>query len=259
MVHKKALITGGSSGLGLALAKLLAEEGYSLFLLARNAERLEQAKGQIGEKVVQTFPASITDQEALEKVAEELRKRGEQLDFLILNAGIVYVQTLWESEVEKLKEVVEVNLWGTILSAKVFLPFVSSGGRILLISSAFGLLGGAGYSTYCATKAGIVNFGESLRRELLSRNIRVYVACPADIDTPQYREEVAQSPEWLKLEKGRGSLLTPEEAAKRILRKCSGDSFLILINGEIQLLQFLSRFLPLRWKNWLLDRILPRP
>ena len=173
---------------------------------------------------------------------------------------MVHVKTVSEySGAEEMKQDLEIDLWGTILSAKIFLPFLRSGSKILFISSAFGLLGGAGYSIYCAAKAGVVNFAESLRRELLRKKISVYVACPPDIDTPQFRRELERAPDWLKQGGKRGVVLSAETAARRILRKCRGGRFLILINFDMYLLSALSRILPRCWKDRILDHLLPRP
>jgi short-subunit dehydrogenase len=135
---------------------------------------------------------------------------------------------------------------------------LQSGSRILLVSSAFGLIGGAGYSTYCAAKAGVINFGESLRRELLSKSIAVYVACPADIDTPQYEKEIADSPSWMN-SSHRNRPLSAHVAAQRILKKCTGSRFLIIINSDVLLLQIVARIFPRRLKDFIIDHSLPRP
>lgn len=129
-----------------------------------------------------------------------------------------------------------------------------------MVSSALGLLGAAGYSTYCAAKAGVVNFAEALRRELLSKNIAVHVACPADIDTPQYQTELKSMPGWMKAaSSARKSLLSPEKAAEKILAQCKGTKFLITINFEISLLRVLGKILPSGIMAAILDSSLPRP
>jgi short-subunit dehydrogenase len=135
---------------------------------------------------------------------------------------------------------------------------MKSDSKILLISSAFALIGGAGYSTYCAAKAGVMNFGESLRRELLSKSIAVYVACPADIDTPQYEKDIVDSPSWIN-SSHRNRPLSADVAAKRILRKCKGSRFLIIINSDVLLLQFIARIFPRRLKDLIIDHSLPSP
>ena len=127
-----------------------------------------------------------------------------------------------------------------------------------MISSGFGLVGPAGYAVYAASKAGMIAFAESLRREILHRSIAVHVACPGDMLTPQYEKELADSPAWMRKKAPRG-LLSPETAARRILKKCSRGRFLIVINPEVFILQLVTRLLPRRLRDSLLDRVLPRP
>jgi 3-dehydrosphinganine reductase len=159
-----------------------------------------------------------------------------------------------------MKSDIEIDLWGTILSARIFTPLLPAGSRILMISSAFGLIGAAGYSTYCAAKAGIINFAEALRRELLCKGITVHVPCPADIDTPQYAEEKRTSPQWMTSgASARQSLLSPQAAAEKILAQCRGKKFLCTINFEIALLRILGKILPARIMAGILDSSLPRP
>ena len=119
----------------------------------------------------------------------------------------------------------------------------------------------AGYSSYCAAKAGVINFASVLRRELLYKNIRVYVACPADIETPQFEYECKQMPDWMCSKEGkhRPKAMSAEIAAKKILKKCSGNGFMIIINAEIYFLIVLSKMLPQQWIDFILDKMFPQP
>ncbi len=261
MGERIALITGGSSGLGLSIAKKLASKGYLPILVARNTEKLEQAVSLI-EKAgynASAFSADVSKPVEVEHVAREVEKDYGEIHFLVLNAGVVHTKLLLDYDnIEALKEDIDVDLWGTVLCARLFLPLMKSGSKVLLVSSAFALIGGAGYSTYCAAKAGVKNFGESLRRELLSKKIAVYVACPADIDTPQYHKEIADSPSWMQ-SSHRNRPLSSDVAATRILQKCRGGRFLIIINFDVMLLQFISRIFPRRVTDLIIDHSLPRP
>lgn len=261
--HRRvALITGGSSGLGLAMARRLAVQGYTPVILARNPDRLDAAVASLKQtdKAACGFACDVTRFEALTGVADTVRSRFSTIHFLILNAGVVHVNLLEDVAcIDDLRADIETDLWGVVLSARVLTPLVAPLGRVLCISSGFGLMGAAGYAAYCAAKAGVVNFAAALRRELLHRRITVYVACPSDIDTPQFQAEQAAMPSWMRRAPVRGKVMTPERAAEKILRKCAGDRFLILINFEIRLLMLLNRLLPLRWVNAILDRMFPRP
>ncbi|MEE9424409.1 MAG: SDR family NAD(P)-dependent oxidoreductase [Methylococcales bacterium] len=259
--NKIALITGGSSGLGLSMAKKLAGEGYIPVLVARNSTRLANAVQLIKDAgyTARAFTADVSKVNEIEQVVREVEKEFGEIHFLVLNAGVVHTKLLLDYDnMETLKEVLEIDLWGTVLCARCFVPLMKDGSKILLVSSAFALIGGAGYSTYCAAKAGVMNFGESLRRELLSESIAVYVACPADIDTPQYEQEIADSPAWMK-SSHRNRPLSADVAAKRILKKCKGSRFLIIINSDVLLLQFIARIFPRRLKDLIIDHSLPSP
>lgn len=264
MVDKKyAVITGGSSGLGFALAGNLAKKGYTPILIARRENKLNEAVESIKKAGFDAygFAGNIAEPAEMAGIAEIVRKQFGTIDFLALNAGVVTVGLLSEHiDYAKIKEDLEIDLWGTVVSTRAFMPLLKSGSRILMISSAFGLMGAAGYSTYCAAKAGVINFAQAVRRELLCKNIAVHVACPADIDTPQYAEENKNMPGWMKqAASARKSLLSPEAAAEKIISKCKGNKFLITINFEISLFRFLSKILPDAAVAVLMDASLPRP
>jgi 3-dehydrosphinganine reductase len=259
---KTALITGGSSGLGFTLAEQLGKNGYRVIILARNAEKINRAVIQLKGMNIDArgISCDTVDESELKKTFELVKSEYGRIDFLILNAGVVTTRLLSEyPDTASLKQDVEIDLWGTILSTWQFLPLLDKGSKILMISSGFGLMGAAGYSMYCAAKAGIVNFAESLRRELLSRDINVYVACPGDMDTPQFHEEMKSSPAWMKKETPR-KLMSTGIVAARILKQCSGKSkFLIIPASDVKLLVFVSKIVPRRFRDFLLDKLFPQP
>lgn len=265
---KVALITGGSSGLGLAMARIVAAEEFShVVLVARDRARLDAAADSLrrpGLEVV-GFTGDVSRAVDLTKIAAELVARGLEINLLALNAGSAHAKALVDhDDLAELKNELDVNLWGTILCARLFVPLLSRDSRVLLISSGFGLVGAAGYGSYCASKAGIIAFGEALRRELLCTGARVYVACPGDIDTPQYHAELASMPRWMKEAGPRTAasprrVMTATETATRILRRCRGGRFLIIVNADIHLLVILSKLLPRRLRDAILDRSFPRP
>jgi len=259
---KTAVITGGSSGLGFALAGLLGEQGYHIVLLARNKQRLDDA---VGELVKKNYTASgiicdVTSEAQVREASEKLKADYSKIDFLILNAGEVTTKLLCDySGVAELKKDLDIDLWGTIQTAYFFTPLFVEGSKMLMTSSGFGIMGAAGYSIYCAAKAGVVNFGESLRRELLYKNIAVYVACPGDMDTPQFRNEVKNSPEWMKQSSPR-KCMPVEVAAAKILKQCKGHKkYMILTGSDVKLLATASKILPRKWRDGLIDGMLPRP
>jgi len=259
---KTAVITGGSSGLGFALAELLGKQGYQIVLLARNKQRLDKAIDELERRnfIANGILCDITSESQVREVSEKIKADYDKIDFLILNAGEVTTKLLCDyTDVAELRKDLDIDLWGTIQTAYFFIPLLVDGSKMLMTSSGFGIMGAAGYSIYCAAKAGVVNFGESLRRELLYKNIAVYVACPGDMDTPQFRNEVKNQPEWMKQSSPR-KVMPVDVAARKILKQCKGNKkYLILTGSEVKLLAIASKILPRKWRDTLLDSMLPRP
>jgi len=203
----------------------------------------------------------ISKEESVKNAFGIIKEKHAHVDFLILNAGIVQTKLLSEyTDLSELKEVLDVDLWGTILSANIFLPLLKSGSRILMISSGFGLMGPAGYSTYAAAKAGMINFAESLRRELLCKRINVSVACPGDIDTPQFHNEFKNMPDWMKgnQDAPRG-LMSASKTAELILKKCLKNKFFIIYNFELWSFLLLARLTPRWFTSLMVDKMFPMP
>ncbi|MGZ4048726.1 MAG: SDR family NAD(P)-dependent oxidoreductase, partial [Bacteroidia bacterium] len=190
----------------------------------------------------------------------QVKAEYKQIDYLVLNAGVVTTKLLSDyKNTAEIKKDLEIDLWGTILSAYQFIPLLPAGSKVLMISSGFGLMGAAGYSMYCAAKAGIVNFGESLRRELLNKKINVYTACPGDMDTPQFHEEVKNAPAWMNKKTPR-KLMKTELVASKILKQAKGSKkYLIVPSGDVNMLVVLSKILPRKFRDSLLDGMFPRP
>ncbi len=261
-MKKTALVTGGSSGLGFALAQNLAKQGYNIVVVARNQEKINKAVAELSALGVTAkgISCDITNEAGLKEAANQVKSEFGSVDYLVLNAGSVTTKLVSEyTSGAEMKSDLEVDLWGTILSAHVFLPLLKSGSKVIMISSGFGLMGAAGYSMYCAAKAGIINFGESLRRELLSKGINVYVATPGDMDTPQFHEEVKNSPAWMKTGSPRKTMKAEDVAAK-ILKQAQGHKkYLIVPSGDVNSLVILSKLLPRKFRDSLLDGMFPRP
>lgn len=261
-MKKTAVITGGSSGLGYAFAEVLGQQDYQIVILARNQERLNKAiEGLVKKNITATgIICDVTSENEVREASQKLKAGFGKIDFLILNAGEVTTKLLSDyTDVAELKKDLNIDLWGTIQTAYFFTPLLVEGSKMLMTSSGFGLMGAAGYSMYCAAKAGVVNFGESIRRELLCKKIAVYVACPGDMDTPQFRNEVANQPAWMKQSSPR-KVVPVEWAAQKILSQCKGHKkFLIVTGSDVKLLAIASKLLPRKWKDSLIDGMLPRP
>ncbi|BBM86387.1 SDR family NAD(P)-dependent oxidoreductase [Candidatus Uabimicrobium amorphum] len=258
--NKHALITGGSSGLGLAMARQLAKEGMQVTIVGRNPQKLKKAVEELHKihEEIYGVVADISSSQSIQSIVSHVKEQGS-VDFLIMNAGVVHVGTLAQMSESELRADIDIDLTGTMLCTKHLLPFLTKDARILFVSSVLGFLAMAGYPAYCPAKAGVIHFAAVLRRELKNTKMCVYVACPADIDTPQYDYEFASMPEWMKGDGARPNVMTAAQAATKILRKCHGGRWLITINFEVWLLLTLSKILPQRIVDFILDRMFPVP
>jgi len=131
MAEKKyALVTGGSSGLGLAIANNLAAKGYVPVIVARRKENIDEAVNALTKAGFEAygFKGDITSQKDLTEISDAVKKQFGKLDFLVLNAGIVTVGLLSDyTDYGKMKADIDVDLWGTILSTRIFMPFLVKG------------------------------------------------------------------------------------------------------------------------------------
>lgn len=259
---RNAVITGGSSGLGLAMAELLVQQGCRAILIARDAQKLAQAVAALDPQQSRCvgFQGDVTSVADMERIAADVRAAYGAVDFLFVNASDLHVNLVAESSYAHLKQDLESGLWGAIVTAKSFLPDLRKPAHIVFVSSALGLMGLAGYGAYGAAKAGMLNFAETLRREVQAQGIAVSVVCPSDIDTPQYRTEQQTKPAWMQTTRElRGAPMPAPVAARKILQKCRKGRFFITISPDVFFLALVTKILPRRLRDLLLDALFPRP
>lgn len=245
---RRAIITGGSSGIGLAAASLLAEQGCSLVLAGRSTKRLEEASEYLMQlhgpsTDITTLAVDISSREQVDRVlGSEAQHRN--IDLLICSAGMVIPASFEDSTHEDFDRTMEVNLFGTWNVLKAVMPYVSEGGAAVLVSSLAGLIGTYGYSTYGASKSALVGMGEVLRNEFSLKRIHVSVLCPPDTDTPQLQEEQKQRPEVTRALSGNARVLAPEQVAAAMLRGIKRKQFLIIPGLQGSALFLLKRMMP---------------
>lgn len=261
---KVALITGGSSGLGLAMARRLHRDGYQVILVARDLDRLAAAKADIESSAagpeVHTHSCDVADDAAMTALFERLRAQFAKLDLLIVNAGVASIDLLRDyGSLSAINQNLAVNLLGPIACTYLADPLLVRGSRVLYVSSGFAYVGPAGYALYATAKAGLNNFAEAMRRELLGRGVSVHLTCPADIDTPMLAGELRIMPAWMKQSTGRAKPMPADAAARYILDRCLRGDYLITPTWDVAALRFAQRLLPVRAFLALVDRILPLP
>jgi 3-dehydrosphinganine reductase len=247
--ERRILITGGSSGLGLALATALAARGAHLALVARDEARLAEAATQLragrSDAVVRTYSVDVTATSDLGPVLERIASDLGGLDVLVNSAGVLregYFETLTERD---FREVMEVNLFGALRTIRAALPHLErSRGRILNVASIAALTGVFGYAAYCASKHAILGASDALRAELTPRGIRVQVACPGEFDSPMVETlDKTRTPE------NRAHTLTlPRtplaEIVSDLVRALDGDEFLVVPGTRARAFAFGIRHFP---------------
>jgi NAD(P)-dependent dehydrogenase (short-subunit alcohol dehydrogenase family) len=201
-MDRVALITGGSSGIGLAIARMLREEGFALTLASRRRERVEAAAEELGAYAV-AFDAA--DGAACERLVAEHGERFGRLDMLVNSAGIGVAGTVDQLSPKHFDLQVGVNLRGLFLVTRASIPLLrESRGWIVNLASIAGTLPTPGLATYGATKAAVISLTRSLNEELDSDGVRAVALCPGFVDTPMA--------EWSGL--ASEEMITPEDCAE---------------------------------------------
>jgi NAD(P)-dependent dehydrogenase (short-subunit alcohol dehydrogenase family) len=192
LANRAALITGASSGIGLAIARVLGEEGYSLTIAARRPEKLEQAaEGLRADGLeVQSVPANMTDEDELVAVFARHREKYGRLDALVNNAGVGIGAPMAEIQTKHLDMQLGVNLRALVIGTREGLPMLREAGaehgKALIVNTASiaGKTGQGWLSIYAATKAAVINYTESTHREAGAEGVQCTALAPAFVDTP---------------------------------------------------------------------------
>ena len=198
---KVVVITGGSSGLGLEIARRLASPEVTLVLVARKAAGLAEAAREIGSLLpgaaIQTVPADVGEEGAISTALAGIAKKHGRVDVVFHSAGILREGPFAGFDAGVFREVMETNFYGAVNVARAALPHLqASRGALVNIASAAGLTAAYGYSAYCASKHALVGFSEVLRFEQEPHGVRVHLVCPAEFDSPMVDAiEATRSPE----------------------------------------------------------------
>lgn len=229
LANKVAVITGGSSGIGLAAAKSFVEEGAYVFITGRRQSELDKAVAEIGRNVtaVQGDISSLAD---LDRLYATVKAEKGSLDIIVASAGFVDIKTTPEVTLEHFDKTFDVNAKGTFFTVQKALPLLNDGGAIVLVGSCIHLKGFPQYVTYGATKAVIRHYAKTWAAELVGRGIRVNNLSPGAIETPILDIQF-KTPAELDAAKSMFSQVTPlgrigqaEEMASAILFLASSDS-----------------------------------
>ncbi|OBJ85608.1 SDR family NAD(P)-dependent oxidoreductase [Mycobacterium asiaticum] len=180
---KTALVTGGTSGIGLATAQRLAAEGAHVFLTGRRQDVLDEATASIGEAAT-GVRSDVSRPEELDAVAAAIQERGRGLDVVVANAGGGNFAALGDITVENFNDTFSTNVGGTLFTVQKMLPLLNPGASIVLTGSTAAYNGTPAFSLYAASKAAIRSFGRTWAAELADRGIRVNTVVPGPVETP---------------------------------------------------------------------------
>ena len=216
MAARAALITGGSSGIGLAIARALGEDGHRLTLSARRPDKLEAAAQELrAEGIdVEAVPANMAKEEDIVRVAQVHRQRFGRLDVLVNNAGIGIGGAIADAETKKLDLQLDVNLRAVYLMTRECIPMLKDAGgehRKALIANTASIAGkyGQGWlAAYSATKFGVVGLTQAMHKELAGDGVQVTALCPGFVDTAMT--------DWIEGQVSRDEMIKPEDIAEAV-------------------------------------------
>jgi 3-dehydrosphinganine reductase len=256
-----AIITGGSSGIGLATALRLAERGHPIALLARRDAPLHEAARRIGAQnpglPVHVECADVTDAEALQAAFGRCVDALGPPGIVVCSAGITAPGLFTDLPLETHLDAMNVNYFGCLNTVRAALPHILLKGRIGLISSAAGITGIYGYSAYAPSKFALRGLAEVLRVELAPRGIGVTLCMPPDTDTPQLEAEIPLRPAATNRIAALGGVLSADQVAKALIRGMAANRFLVLPDSSTKALHLFGGLAgpPMRWlQAWVLRR-----
>ncbi len=225
---KVAVITGGSSGIGLATAKRFVEEGAHVVITGRREKELKGAASRI---IITTVPGDVSRLEDLDRLYAIVKEKHGHIDVLFANAGAGTIAPLAVATEAHFDQTFDVNVKGLFFTVQKALPLFKDGGSIILNSSVSNVLGLPGFSTYAASKAAVRNFSRAWTLELKDRKIRVNTMSPGAIETPALETTTGLTPEQAEQAVAQfasqipmGRRGKPEEIAAAVTFLASDDS-----------------------------------
>jgi len=233
---KCVLITGGSSGIGLAAAKQFAQEGAHVFLLARRADVLQLALQQVEacridqDQQFGTITADVSQHDQAAGAVDKLRRDFGTPDIVILSAGITHPSYLVDLDLEIIRELMEINYFGSVHVTKAVLPemLARGSGKIVFLASIAAIINPPGFTGYGASKFAVRGFSDALRAEVKRKGIQISIVFPPDTDTPQLAYEMQIRPAEVSVMSSLDPVLSPDEVAKDIIRGLKRKQYLII-------------------------------
>jgi 3-dehydrosphinganine reductase len=263
--NRHAIITGGSSGIGRAVARLLTRRGAHVSIIARRQEPLDETLAELeaGRKDaaqrLRAHSADVTDGEQTQEAIAVLTADGFPPHILINAAGLAHPGYFEELPLEIFRRTMDVDFFGTLHPTKAVLPAMMEqrGGHIVNFSSVAGFLGVFGYTAYGAAKFAVRGLSDALRQEMRPYGIHVSVIFPPDTDTPQLHYENQFKPLETRRITGTAKTLTADQVAQALVRGMERKQDYILPSLDTQLLFWICDGLG-GLARWYLDRVIAK-
>jgi NAD(P)-dependent dehydrogenase (short-subunit alcohol dehydrogenase family) len=228
---KTAVVTGGSTGIGLAAARRFADEGARVYLTGRRKEHVDAAVASIGRGAV-GVPGDVAQAADLDRLYERIAADGRRVDVLFANAGLGEAATLEQITEEHLDLLLGVHVKGTVFTVQKALPLLNDQASVILSASCWTVEGVEGFGVYSATKAAVRSFARTWTQELRGRSIRVNAISAGTTDTPGLNaafggadtEQAQATKQYLVSKIPLGRIGTPDEVADAVLFLASSQS-----------------------------------
>jgi short-subunit dehydrogenase len=248
LIKKVAIITGASSGIGLACARQFASKGYAVVLAARSLEKLAQIELELkknGNDVL-TIQADVCSENDCKKIIEETIKQYNRIDILINNAGISMRALFKDLDLKVIHSLMDTNFWGTVCCTKYALPFIlKEKGSIVGVSSIAGFMGLPGRTGYSASKFAMQGFLETIRVEHLKEDLHVMIVAPG-FTASNIRNAALNAKGNMQGESPRdeNKMMSSEEVALNIYKGVINRKRLIVLTFQGKMAVFLRKFFP---------------
>jgi len=245
---KTAIVTGASSGIGRACAIHFAEKNFAVVLAARDEQKLMEVAGEIAKKGGRALAVAtdVADENSCRKMVEKTISEFGGIDVLINNAGVSMRALFADAELNVLRNVMDINFWGTVYCSKFALPYlIQSKGSLVGVSSIAGKKGLPGRSAYSASKFAMEGLLECIRTENLKNGLHVLVACPG-FTASAIRERALNDKGLQQGESPRkeSEMMQPEEVATEIYKAVINRKRDLILTSEGKFTVFLNKFFP---------------
>ena len=231
--NKVAIVTGGSSGIGLGIAKRFVQEGAKVAITGRNQQTLDNAVQEIGPNGL-GIRGDVSKLADLSRMYQTVVEKWGNVDILVANAGVYVLGPLVDFTEEQFDTVSDINFKGVFFTVQKALPFLNDGASVILISSTVNGKGVPNHAAYSATKAAVRSLARSFSAELLDRSIRVNTLAPGPIDTPVFDTVTRNADEAKAMMEAMGNFTplkrvgTPQEIASAAVYLASEESAFML-------------------------------